>query len=144
MKDYVPPAGAAAGGAAKRAKKDENAPKNALSSYILFTGDCRASITRAHPEWPVSEVAKEMGVRWKALSAEERAVYEDMAKADKKRYEAQMAEYKADGSFTAAARPLSVDFGGSGPDAGSSSSAPMEVQADSESAEAEEPTQVVE
>ena len=132
--DYVPPVGA--GGPTKRAKKDENAPKNALSSYMYFTMDSRAAITREHPEWPVTEISKEMGLRWKALSAEAKVVYEDMARADKKRYEAQMLEFKAEGSFTAAAKLQRSDFGGA---------APMDV-ADSESVQVkdEEHTQVVE
>lgn len=45
----------------------------------------RGKIKEEHPEWSLTECAKEIGVRWKALSPEEKAVYEEMQKADKKR-----------------------------------------------------------
>lgn len=39
-----------------------------------------------HPEWKVGQVAQELGRYWKALSDEERAVYERKALEDKERY----------------------------------------------------------
>ena len=38
-----------------------------------------------------------LGERWKGLSAEEKAVHEEKAKADKERYNKELAEFKAAG-----------------------------------------------
>ena len=39
------------------------------------------------------QVGKVLGERWKALSSQERTPYEDKAKADKERYDAEKASY---------------------------------------------------
>lgn len=39
-----------------------------------------------HPEWKVGQVAQELGRYWKALSDDERAIYERKALDDKERY----------------------------------------------------------
>lgn len=57
-----------------------------LSSYILFGNANRAKVKAEHPDWGIQEIAKELGVRWKALSESEKAEYESMQKDDKKRY----------------------------------------------------------
>ena len=89
MVTYEPtPGSPAAAGADKKGKKrkvDANAPKGACSAYILFGNDARMAIKNDHPDWPPTEVIKEIGIRWKNLSGEEKAVYEDMQRADKKR-----------------------------------------------------------
>ena len=115
MVTYEPTPGSPAGKDDKKGKKrkvDANAPKGACSAYILFGNDARAAIKAEHPDWPPTEVIKEIGNRWKTLPAEEKSVYEDMQRADKKRYEAQMAEYKENGSYTAQSKLSSRDFGG--------------------------------
>lgn len=43
---------------------------------------------------PAKEILKECGVRWKALSADEKKPFEDQAKVDKERYNQAMIEYK--------------------------------------------------
>ncbi len=65
-------------GRGKRSKKDPNAPKRPLSAYILFSQDKRPEVTKAHPDWPVTEVMKEMGKMWAAASAKEKAKYEKL------------------------------------------------------------------
>ena len=42
---------------------------------------------------PLGQVGKVLGERWKALSDSERRPYEDKAKADKERYDAEKASY---------------------------------------------------
>lgn len=53
----------------KKAKKDPNAPKRALSSYMLFANDVRKEITTAEPTLSMVDVSKRIGERWKRLDA---------------------------------------------------------------------------
>ena len=43
----------------------------------------------------MTDIARELGVRWKALPAEERGPYEEQARADKERFATEMKAYKA-------------------------------------------------
>lgn len=81
----------------KRAKKDPNAPKRALSAFFFFSQLKRQSITAEHNDWKVGQVAQELGRMWKALTEEEKKVYEKMAIDDKARYEVEMRDYKNGG-----------------------------------------------
>ncbi|KAF8359667.1 hmg-1.2 [Pristionchus pacificus] len=78
----------------KRAKKDPNAPKRALSAFFFFSHDKRPEVQGANPMWKVGQVAQELGRMWKALSDAERADYERRAHDDKERYAQEMREYK--------------------------------------------------
>uniref|UniRef100_A0A8L8JTX7 HMG box domain-containing protein n=1 Tax=Heligmosomoides polygyrus TaxID=6339 RepID=A0A8L8JTX7_HELPZ len=40
----------------KRAKKDPNAPKRALSAFFFFSQDRRPEVQQMHPEWKVGQV----------------------------------------------------------------------------------------
>lgn len=70
----------------KRAKKDKNAPKRALSAFFFFSNEKRSEVQAGHPEWKVGQVAQELGRMWKALTDEEKGVYEQKANMDKQRY----------------------------------------------------------
>jgi len=104
MKTYVPPPGHDAQGnliedrpMTKRAKKrkDPNAPKRARGSFVFFTFDMRPKIMIEFPNVKFVEMGTIMGERWRALSPEEKAVYEEKAKADKVRCTQEMQEYSA-------------------------------------------------
>lgn len=94
---------------AKKAKKDPNAPKRPLTAYFLFGQDNREEIKNelmktATPEEQkkiVTLVAKKLGERWKALTAEEKKPYEDKAKAAKAAYEKDKAAYDEGGKTKA-------------------------------------------
>jgi len=79
----------------KRAKKDPNAPKRALSAFFFFSQIKRPDVQQGHPEWKVGQVAQELGRQWKDLTETEKKKYEEMASRDKVRYEGEMREYKA-------------------------------------------------
>lgn len=97
----------------KRAKKDPNAPKRALSAFFFFSQvRClittfntpyspiqlkRQGITGEHSDWKVGQVAQELGRMWKLLTDDEKKVYEKMAIDDKARYEVEMRDYKNGG-----------------------------------------------
>lgn len=58
----------------KRAKKDPNAPKRGLSSYIFFSNAQRASVLVDNPGMGIGDVAKILGARWKALADSDKSV----------------------------------------------------------------------
>eukprot|EP00927_Polykrikos_kofoidii_P028127 TRINITY_DN2460_c0_g1_i3.p1 TRINITY_DN2460_c0_g1~~TRINITY_DN2460_c0_g1_i3.p1 ORF type:complete len:1243 (+),score=339.34 TRINITY_DN2460_c0_g1_i3:500-3730(+) len=71
----------------------ENAPKmpkRPPSAYFLFVQEKRSTITDAK----FGEVAKRLTAMWNELGAEDKKVYEDKVEELKKKYEAEMAEFK--------------------------------------------------
>ena len=79
----------------KKKKKDPNAPKRGKSSYIYFTNSRRDEIKAKNPDISFADLNKQLGAEFKALSAEEKKPWEDMAAADKERYTKAMADYSA-------------------------------------------------
>ncbi|GFE55463.1 high mobility group protein [Babesia ovis] len=79
----------------RKAKKDPNAPKRALSSYMFFAKEKRVEIIAKHPEIAkdVAAVGKMIGSAWNALSEAEKKPYEKKADEDRARYEREKAEY---------------------------------------------------
>ena len=59
---------------AKRAKKDPNAPKRALSAYMFFSQDWRERIKTENPDAGFGEVGKLLGAKWKELDDAEKKV----------------------------------------------------------------------
>ncbi|XP_021070706.1 high mobility group protein B1-like [Mus pahari] len=80
-------------------KGDPRKPRGKVSSYAFFVQTCREEHRKKHrkkhPDAFVnfSEFSKKCSVRWKTMSAKEKGKFEDMAKADKVRYERQMKTY---------------------------------------------------
>ncbi|KAL1769549.1 high mobility group protein B1 [Sigmodon hispidus] len=66
-----------------------------MSSCAFFVQTCREEHKKKHPDVPVyfSEFSKKYSERWKTTSAKEKEKFEDMAKADKARYEREMKTY---------------------------------------------------
>lgn len=85
MQHYTPPAGQGKGQKRKRAK-DPNAPKRNLSAFFFFCNEERPAIRKEHPDWSVGDVAKELGKKWELCSNKPK--FEELARKDKKRYEA--------------------------------------------------------
>lgn len=56
-----------------------------------------------NPGIPFGEVAKKLGEKWKSLSAEEKAPFEEKARIDKEKSATLTAAYKASGGGAAAA-----------------------------------------
>ena len=106
MARYVPPPGfertgnlmdsnVQAGKKWSRKSKDPNAPKRARGSYVFFTKDERPKILKDDPEIKFIDLGHAMGERWRALSAEEKKKYEDLALEDKKRFAEEQEAYNA-------------------------------------------------
>ena len=76
----------------KRAKKDPNAPKKALSAYMLWLNETREEIKKDNPGISITELSKKAGVLWKAL--EDKTKWNKLAAEAKLKYEEEMKEYK--------------------------------------------------
>jgi structure-specific recognition protein 1 len=86
--------------AKKKAKKDPNAPKRAMTAYFFFMNESRDRIKKENPEASFSEIAKIAGTEWRSMSNKDKAKYEAMATKDKSRYSKEMTEYKPTGGAT--------------------------------------------
>jgi len=75
--------------------KDHNKPRGKMSAYAFFVQLCREEHKRKHPNQSVvfAEFSKKCAERWKAMNDKEKKRFYDMAEQDKKRHEAEMANY---------------------------------------------------
>ena len=76
---------------------DENSkkkPKRNISAFMHYSKDSRGGLKASQPELTFGEIAKAMSVNWKALSVQERALWNEKAAADKQRYQKELAEYQ--------------------------------------------------
>ncbi len=94
-KERVPKEKAAPKEKKPRKKKDPNAPKGAVSAFFFFSSSVREKLKAENPSFKMTDIARELGVRWKALPTEERGPYEEQARADKERFATEMKAYKA-------------------------------------------------
>ncbi|CAH8532095.1 unnamed protein product [Dicrocoelium dendriticum] len=92
MSVYVPPTGVRRGRRRRRIK-DPCMPKRSWSAFFFFCDAFRSKIRTEHPDWKVSDIAKELGRRWEECTDKEK--YERHAQNDKLRYEQDMLKYKA-------------------------------------------------
>ena len=79
----------------KKATKDPNKPKKGNTAWIFFTNDLREKVKGENPEAKTTDLTKIMSPMWKALTDEEKKPYQEMAVADKIRYEKEMEGYKS-------------------------------------------------
>ena len=96
MKDYIPiadPDGGKIG--SKKAKKDPSAPKRNMSAYFLYSIDARKTVKEENPEASFGDIARLISTKFKNLSDKERKIWDEKAAADKERYNAEMADFKA-------------------------------------------------
>jgi len=89
----------------KKKKKDPNAPKRNMSAYFFFADSVRseikAKLTEEKGEPPrVTEVMTLIGERWRQCTEHHKVPHEASAKTDRERYQRQIKEYHAQGSFT--------------------------------------------
>eukprot|EP00484_Ammonia_sp_Unknown_P029227 CAMPEP_0197027012 /NCGR_PEP_ID=MMETSP1384-20130603/7011_1 /TAXON_ID=29189 /ORGANISM="Ammonia sp." /LENGTH=339 /DNA_ID=CAMNT_0042455801 /DNA_START=389 /DNA_END=1408 /DNA_ORIENTATION=+ len=77
-----------------RRPKDAQCPKRPLSSYFLFTKEARAATKQEFPEKSVTEIAKELSRKWKALTEEEKKPYNEGAARLKEQYKKDIETYE--------------------------------------------------
>ncbi|EDL26576.1 mCG10155, isoform CRA_c [Mus musculus] len=77
------------------AKGDPKKPKGKMSAYAFFVQTCREEHKKKNPEVPVNfaEFSKKCSERWKTMSSKEKSKFDEMAKADKVRYDREMKDY---------------------------------------------------
>lgn len=105
MTTYVPPPGYDATGNLvedrrlnkkyMKKHKDPEQPKRARGSFVFFTFDMRPKVMEEYPGIKFVDMGVVLGERWRALAAEEKSKYEEMAQEDKQRFNRAMEEYNA-------------------------------------------------
>ena len=73
----------------KRQKKDKNAPKRATTAFMAYSNSIRSQVQKENPGMKITDISKEIGNKWKALTAEDRAPFDEIANNDKLRYAAE-------------------------------------------------------
>ena len=73
---------------AKMPKKDPNAPKRPLTSFMLFSQKHREAIKAQNPDVSFGQIGKLLGQQWKAIGAEEKTEIEQQAATAKTTYAA--------------------------------------------------------
>ncbi|KAI9261709.1 putative NHP6B-nonhistone chromosomal protein [Sporodiniella umbellata] len=74
-----------------RGKKAASGPKRGLSAYMFFSKDQRATVKEQNPDATFGKIGKLLGEKWKSMSDADKKTYNDMAAADKQRYETEKA-----------------------------------------------------
>jgi hypothetical protein len=77
----------------RRAKKDKSLPKGACSAYIIFCTQMRPVIKGENPSIINTDIMKETGNRWRAMTPQQRQPWEDLAAQDKARFDQEMAAH---------------------------------------------------
>eukprot|EP00796_Vickermania_ingenoplastis_P000828 gene828-466_t len=90
MEKYKAAGGTEIGRGGKPAKAAKEGPKRAKNAFMYFSAEFRSKNTGS-----IIEVSRAAGAAWEKLSAAERKPYEDLAKADKERYQKELEESKA-------------------------------------------------
>lgn len=73
--------------------RGSNAPKKAMTAYMLFSHSVRSEILEENPDIEISEIMKEQAIRWKALSEKDRKPWIEKGLTEKKKYETKVARY---------------------------------------------------
>ena len=79
----------------KKPMKDPNAPKKPLSSYFLFSQEERLKVLKENPVYSITDVAKELGRRWRMLDPGLKVIYDNRAMEARKVYDYEMEQFKA-------------------------------------------------
>jgi hypothetical protein len=75
-------------------KKDPNAPKRALSAFMLFSQEKRSQIKTDNPDATFGQIGKLLGDAWKSASESEKAPFLAKAEKEKEKYAEAMKKYK--------------------------------------------------
>merc|ERR1719495_2996032 len=85
--------------AKKKFKKDPNAPKRAMSSYMLFVNETRPQYVKENPDLAVTEVLSGLGKLWADVSSSDKAAYEKKAAKLKEKYQKELEKYKKSSNY---------------------------------------------
>jgi len=96
-KESSPPKASDSGDKPKKEKKDPNAPKRPCSAFILYSNATRSNVKTVNPNASFGEIAQILSKHFKALSSDERVMWDKKVAEDKDRYQKEMAVYSAGG-----------------------------------------------
>ncbi|KAL6911807.1 hypothetical protein ACP4OV_000612 [Aristida adscensionis] len=107
----------AAGGAGKRKKTAASGkPKRPPSAFFVFMSEFRQEYNAANPDnKSVANVSKAAGEKWRSMSEEEKAPYQEKAGQKKQDYETSKANFNKKES-TSSKKPKTQDDDGEGSD----------------------------
>lgn len=77
-----------------RKPKDQNHPKRALSSYMLFSASVREQAKKENPDMKITQLSAVLGAKWKAIGEEEKMKWSDLAAKQKEEYKIVLAQYQ--------------------------------------------------
>lgn len=86
---------AAYGTAAERALEAPPPPKKYMGSFMHFVTKNRSEFKSEYADLSFTEVNRKMGNAWNDLDDDEKAEYVEMERADRERYDTELAEYTA-------------------------------------------------
>ena len=78
-----------------KAVKVQGAPKRARGAYVFFTNHVRPMIMQQNPSIDFKDMGILMGEKWRSLTQEEKAPFEEMALSDKDRFKEETDMYNA-------------------------------------------------
>jgi hypothetical protein len=70
-------------------------PTDVFVADLIYASESRASAMMENPSLKITDLLRLMAERWKSMSESDKAVWAEKAAIDKKRYEDEMAAYKA-------------------------------------------------
>jgi len=77
----------------KAPKKDPNMPKKVKNSYMIYCNMERENVKAKNPSAKFGDIAKILGKNWREATADIKKKYEELAQADKERYNKECADY---------------------------------------------------
>jgi hypothetical protein len=78
----------------QKKKKDKDAPKRAISGFLFFQKDRRATLKNEQPSLDNKQLIIKMSEEWNAMSEADKVKFKQLADADKERYEREKKEYE--------------------------------------------------
>ena len=84
---------------APKLKKDPNAPKPAVNSYIMYSRDNRSDVKEENPQMKAIDITKKLAEMWRSADEELKQEYKEKSEKDKKRYEVELETYEPKEGF---------------------------------------------
>jgi structure-specific recognition protein 1 len=81
-------------GRRERKPRDPNAPKRAMTGYIVYSTERRSSAKSEYPTLKPRELTVKMAEEWNAMSDAQKAPFNEKSNVDKARYKSQKDSYK--------------------------------------------------
>lgn len=81
-------------GSKKKPGKLPGAPDRPQNAFMLYLADYRSTHADEISNIPVKDVSKLVGERWKALTEQEKTIYEERAEKEREAYQVALAEFK--------------------------------------------------